>query len=167
MRGLIKQRIEEMEQRMKRCILVPALIAALILTACGAQDPETEEQPLRFAYISKDLDHYWFQQIAEGIRNKCLELGCTCDTFDAHFDDDVCMDLVQQVVDQDYDGLMICTTNQDLGDDIGKLCEEAGIPVVTIDDTMKDHNGKMFSHVGMATRETGGIGVEMAKFLVE
>lgn len=143
---------------MKRCILALALILMTVLTGCGVQAPEQTERPPRFAYVSKDLEHYWFQQVAEGIQDKCLELGCSCDTFDAHFDDEVCMDLVRQIADADYDGLMICTTSQALGADIGEICGQAKLPVVTIDDSMRDRDGSMFSHVGMATRETGGIG---------
>lgn len=139
--------------------IIPMLICLVfILNGCSSNRGVIQESGLRFAYISKDLNHYWFQQVVSGIDGKCLELGIEYDTFDASFDNDTCMELVEYVIEQEYDGLMICATNQSLGPEIGKKCADAGIPVVTIDDNMKDHNGKYFSHIGMATREVGGIG---------
>lgn len=142
---------------MKRILLL-AICFVLLLSGCGANKETEQNLGLRFAYISKDLDHYWFQQVVLGIEGKCLELGIEYDTFDAHFDNETCMELVDYVIDQQYDGLMICASSQSLGPEIGQKCADAGIPVVTIDDNMLDHNGKYFSHIGMATREMGGIG---------
>lgn len=144
---------------MKRVqVIIACLILAALLTACGGRERADGDETIRLAYIAKDLEHYWFQQVVGGIRDKCLELGVECDAFDAHFDDETCMALVDQVIKDGYRGLMICATSQSLGPEIGERCAQAGIPVVTIDDSMVDQNGVPFSHVGMATRETGGIG---------
>ena len=120
---------------MKRILLL-AICFVLLLSGCGANKETEQNLGLRFAYISKDLDHYWFQQVVLGIEGKCLELGIEYDTFDAHFDNETCMELVDYVIDQQYDGLMICASSQSLGPEIGQKCADAGIPVVTIDDNM-------------------------------
>lgn len=150
---------------MKRSILLMLCVVLILsLAACERNTTEPDRQMIRLAYISKDLKHYWFQQVVSGIRSRCMEYGIEYSAFDAHFDDETCMNQVDEIIAEGYDGLMICTTNQQLGAEIGKKCAEANIPVVTIDDTMRDHKGSTFSHVGMATREVGGIGgVALAK----
>lgn len=151
------------------CIFFASLfICIILLSGCVNQDEQKNVTSLKFAYISKDLNHYWFQQVEEGIQTKCKELGISVSSFDAQFDDKKCMEYVQQVVDEKYDGLLICTTNQQLGPDIGKLCDAAGVQVITIDDPMKDGTGKDFPYVGMANREMGAIGgVALAKLAKE
>ncbi len=149
-------------------VIAVILTCAFILTGCSQQGVSKDDSSLKFAYISKDLNHYWFQQVENGIQSKCEELGISVTSFDAQFDDVKCMEAVQRVVDEKYDGLFICTTNQQLGPQIGDLCQAAGIQVITIDDPMKDSSGKSFPYVGMATREMGAIGgVALAKLAKE
>lgn len=138
--------------------LIFSLFFFLLLAGCQGNLVKNEDSTIKLAYISKDLEHYWFQQVKSGIESKCQEKGIKVECFNAEYDDDKCMNLVKKIVKEKYDGLLICTTNQELGEEIGKLCREAEIPVVTIDDSMKDDEDKAFPYVGMATREVGAIG---------
>lgn len=133
------------------------LFLVLLLAGCGNTDDDAERK-LRIAFIAKDLEHYWFQREKEGMEKKCMELGIRVDSYDAYYDDEKCMDLVESIIRDQYDGLVICTTNQELGPGIGKLCQEAELPVVTIDDSMVDAEGREFPLVSMACKEVGGIG---------
>lgn len=136
------------------CLLCSFLFA---IASCG-RTKEEGEKTLKFAYICKDLNHYWFQQVSGGIEEKCMELGVMYDSFDAGYDNDQCIDLVKQVIKEDYDGLMLCVTNQYLGRKIGELCQEADLPVIAIDDSIKDAQGREFPLVSMALRELGSLG---------
>lgn len=133
-------------------------LSALILCGCGLQSREEGDGRLQFVYISKDLEHYWFQQVDSGIENKCKEMGITLQSYNSEYDDEKCMEQVRQAIKDGCDGLMICVTNQQLGAEIGEICQKAEVPVITIDDSMKDAQGKEFPYVGMATREVGAIG---------
>ena len=135
-----------------------AILSAVILTGCGRHSQQEENSMIKLAFISKDLDHYWYQQVKSGMESKCQEMGMKLQCFNSDDDDDTCIRQVKQVIREEYDGLMICATDQKLGSEIGKLCAEAEIPVVTIDDSMRDADGKDFPYVGMATREVGSIG---------
>ncbi len=136
------------------CLLFPFLLLHL---SCSKSE-EAGEKPLKFAYICKDLNHYWFQQVSGGIEEKCKELGIVYKSFDASYDNDQCIELVKQVIKENYDGLMLCVTNQYLGQKIGNLCEKADLPVIAIDDSIKDAQGKEFPLVSMALRELGSLG---------
>lgn len=134
------------------------VLSLAFMTGCGGNLQQKDEGRMKLAFISKDLNHYWFQQVKQGMESKCQEMGIKLQCFNSDYDDDTCISQVKQVIKEEYDGLMICATNQELGSNIGQLCAEAEIPVVTIDDSLKDADGKDFPYVGMATREVGSIG---------
>lgn len=142
-----------------------ALLCVWPISAC--QSPENSGR-LRFAYISKDLGHYWFQQVSNGIADKCTELGADYTAFDAQYDDGKCMEYVKIVVEEKYSGLMICPTDQGMGPEIAELCSKAGVALITIDDPIKDAEGNSIPHVGMAVKEVGVIGgMALAKLAEE
>lgn len=143
---------------MRKCLGILILTVCVMLSGCRATEDEEQAKELKFAYISKDLDHYWFQQVAWGMERKCEEKGIVFESFNADYDNNRCMELVEQVIDEEFDGLMICVTDQYLGRRIGELCGEAEIPVIAVDDSIQDANGNSFPYVGMATREVGAIG---------
>ena len=144
-------------KRLRRAAVFFCLFCIIGLSAgCGRKE-ETQKE-LRLAFIAKDLEHYWFLQEREGMEKACAELGIHLECFDAGYADRQCIKYVRQVIDEEYDGLMICATSQELGPEIGELCGEAGIPVVAIDDSLKDQEGKEFPLVCMAYRQVGAIG---------
>ncbi|MGN0354976.1 MAG: substrate-binding domain-containing protein [Muricoprocola sp.] len=143
------------KQKIEVCLLI--FIAIVLFTGCKRQTQDGEKQ-LKFAYICKDLDHYWFQQVSLGIEQKCMEKGIEYQAFDSDYDNNLCLEQVKQIAEENYDGLLICVTDQYLGGKIGDICKKAEIPIITIDDSMKDSEGKTFPFVGMALREVGSIG---------
>lgn len=130
----------------------------LFLSGCGHIGGDAKTDRKKLAFICKDLEHEWFQKEYDGMEAACGQYGMEISGFDADYDDARCMDYVRQVTEEGYDGLIICTTSQELGPEIGELCGEAEIPVLTVDDTMKDQDGKEFPHIGMGTRVLGSIG---------
>lgn len=142
---------------------IKVLLILTMLTFCfflmgDSKANKMNREQIKIAYISKDLKHVWFQQIDKGIRFKANELGILYDAFDASYNDEKCIELVKKVIKEDYDGLLICTTNQQLGAQIGEICSDARLPVLTVDDPMKDSHDNNFPHVGIATRQVGAIG---------
>ena len=91
-----------MKKKRKIMMLLMVLIVSLI-SGCGQEKMEGEKQ-LKFAYICKDLDHYWFQQVSLGIEQKCMEKGIFYQAFDSDYDNSLCIEQVKQVVEEDYDG---------------------------------------------------------------
>lgn len=142
---------------MKKFLMI-LMTAATMFSVYGCRgEQEKDEKSIKIAFVCKDLEHYWFQQEKSGMEKKCQELNLVLQCFDSDYDDEKCMKQVQKAAEE-FDGLIICTTSQELGEEIGKLAEKKGIAVVTIDDSMADHNGKAMPFVGMAFREVGAIG---------
>jgi L-arabinose transport system substrate-binding protein len=113
---------------------------------------------LKIAYICKQLSNSWFQQVTAGLSKGCKEYGVDYIAYDANYNDQTCLEAVSDAIKWGADGIAICTTNQALGPQIADECHNAGIPIVTIDDTMKDSRGKTLPHIGMATKELGTMG---------
>lgn len=141
-------------RRVSVCLLLATILCGIFT---GCQDQEQSGLPM-VSFICKDLSHYWFQQVAEGIQNKCLELNITYETYDVKYDDDACLDAVEDAIAKGTSGIMICTTNQELGPEIARMCEKADVPLLTVDDTMEDENNVQLPHVGMAAEEMGILG---------
>lgn len=132
------------------------------------EEPKQEAKKLKFAYVSKMLTNPWFVQEEWGIKQKAKELGIDYIGVDANLKDEACMQAVDNVIAQKIDGLMITVTNQGLGPAVAKKCKEAGIPLVTLDDTIKDEAGNQIPHVGLPTKEIGIMGGEaLAKMAKE
>lgn len=144
---------------MKRIITVCAalLLAAVFALPATAAEKKTAGK-LKFAYVCKMLTHPWFIEEENGIKARAKKLGIDYVGVDANLDDEACMQAVDNVLGQGADALMIVVTQQSLGPAVVDKCREAGIPVVTIDDTIKDSAGKQIPHVGLPTVETGEMG---------
>ena len=131
-----------------------AVAIALPLFASGKEG----KGELKFAYVCKMLTHPWFIEEENGIKARVAELGLDYVGVDANLDDEACMQAVDNVIGQGADALMIVVTQQSLGPAVVEKCREAGIPVITIDDTIEDSGGKRIPHVGLPTVETGIMG---------
>ncbi len=129
-------------------------------TTAAATTAAKETKELTFGYISKLLTHPWFTAESAGIEKFCKENGIKYISADANMDDERCLELVDDLINQGIDALFICVTSQGIGPAVTEKCEKAGIPVMTIDDTIVDQNGKPVPHVGMPTKDVGIMGGE-------
>ena len=129
-------------------------------TTAAVTTAAEEMGELTFGYISKLLTHPWFTTESGGIEKFCKENGIKYISADANMDDEKCLELVDNLINQGIDALFICVTSQGIGPAVTEKCEKAGIPVMTIDDTIVDHNGKPVPHVGMPTKDVGIMGGE-------
>ncbi len=121
-------------------------------------DSAKAQKKLKFAYVCKMLTHPWFLEEESGIKAKCAELGIDYVGVDANLKDEACMQAVDNVIGQGANALMIVVTQQSLGPAVVEKARAAKIPVITIDDTIKDSAGVQIPHVGLPTTETGYLG---------
>lgn len=145
---------------MKKLLMLLTLglmVLALALPAFSVGQKEEEGQ-LKFAYVCKMLTHPWFIEEEKGIKARVEKLGLDYVGVDANLNDEALMQAVDNVIGQGADALMVVVTQQSLGPAVVDKCREAGIPVITIDDTIKDSDGKQIPHVGLPTVETGEMG---------
>jgi len=145
------------------CVFAFSIVLSIVLA--GTDEDEGE---LKFAYVCKMLTHPWFIEEENGIKARVEELGLDYVGVDANLDDEACMQAVDNVIGQGADALMIVVTQQSLGPAVVEKCREAGIPVITIDDTIEDSDGNRIPHVGLPTVETGVMGGHaLAKLAME
>ena len=115
--------------------------------------PSDTGRGVKIAYICKQASNSWFQEVIAGIGDECKKYNIEYVVYDADFDDEKCIEYVDDAINWGADGILICTTNQDLGPEIAQKCERAGVLIVTIDDTMLSSAGEQLPHIGMATTE--------------
>jgi len=118
-----------------------------------AEESGMEQKKIRIGYVCKMLSHPWFIEEEEGMKKKAEELGVEIISIDADQKDEKFIAGVDSLLAQGVDGMAVVVTNQGLGPAIAKKCKDAGIPLVTIDDTIQDENGNQVPHVGFPVKE--------------
>lgn len=113
---------------------------------------------LKFVYVCKQLSHVWFIQQEMGIKQACDELGIDYVGIDSNNNDEKCLSDINSAFAMGADALLLCITNQSMGPNVADMCDEEGIPLVTLDDNIVRSDGTQVPHVGMATEEVGEIG---------
>ncbi len=128
--------------------------------AAGEKEEMAAEEQVKIAYVCKMLTHPWFQEEERGAMAKADELGVEYIGIDANLDDEAFMQGVESALAQGVDGLMVCITDAEMGPSLSRMTEDAGIPLVAINDPFKDHNGNDIPHVGVDTYNTCKMGGE-------
>lgn len=149
-----------MKKKLLGGILTAALVASSLCMGTVASAEETQAEDLKFVYICKSLTNQWFVQEEMGIKQACDELGIEYVGIDSDNNDEKCLADIDSAFSMGADGLMICITNQSMGPNLASRCAEEGVPLVTIDDEIKDESGNQVPHVGMPTQEVGALGGE-------
>ncbi|AOQ23639.1 L-arabinose-binding periplasmic protein [Moorella thermoacetica] len=151
--------------------IVVFILVGTLLAGCGSkQSPSSQQQSqqtqqtqqvqkkLKFGYICKALTNPWFIMEEYGLKKKAQELGAEVISVDANLKDEAFMSAMDNLIAQKVDGLAVVVTNQSMGPVVAKKAQDAGIPLITIDDEITG-----VPHVGMPTRQ---LGVDGGKELV-
>ena len=141
---------------MKRALIL--VIAVLFLASVSMSAFAAPAPKLKFAYICKMLTHPWFIEEENGIKAQAKALGIDYIGVDANLQDEAFMQALDNVIGQGANALMVVVTHQTLGPVVIDKAREAGIPIITIDDTIKDSSDAQNPHVGLPTTETGVMG---------
>jgi L-arabinose transport system substrate-binding protein len=141
---------------MKRALIL--VIAVLFLATVSMSAFAAPAPKLKFAYVCKMLTHPWFIEEENGIKAQAKALGIDYIGVDANLQDEAFMQALDNVIGQGANALMVVVTHQTLGPVVIDKAREAGIPIITIDDTIKDSSDAQNPHVGLPTTETGVMG---------
>jgi L-arabinose transport system substrate-binding protein len=149
-------------------VLLTALVAAPLFAggnkeapAGGTEKKAEMEEPVKIAYICKMLTHPWFQAEEKGAKEMAASLGVEYIGIDANLDDEAFMQGVESALAQGVKGLAVCITDAEMGPVVyDMVVNEAGIPLVTINDPFMDTEGNQVPHVGLDTYGTCYIGGE-------
>ncbi|GFI04834.1 MAG: substrate-binding domain-containing protein [Lachnospiraceae bacterium] len=112
-----------------------------------AQQTEDTQQAdsgekVKIAAIYRDMTQSWFIQEAAAAENQASALGMEpLIVGDSKEDPSVYVDVLDNVLSQDIQGLIVNICDQQLSQMTVTKCQEAGIPVVAVDVPLIDENG--------------------------
>lgn len=99
--------------------------------------------------IYKAGDQTWFIDEGNAAKAKAEELGAELVYCDAQMNPETCLKFVDTAVSEKADGIIICVPDQTMSQAVVDKCEEAGIPVVAVDDALEVNGEKIAPWVGI------------------
>ncbi len=124
------------------------LLVSLLVVMCsvssifaqGASEKGAKDQ-IVIAGIYKMGDAEWFLQEGAAARKVIEEAGGKFMYMDAGLDGARYMEMLDNAITQQVDGVLTCTPDQNLSKAAVTKLKEAGIPVIACDDALQDENG--------------------------
>ena len=154
------------------CLATVSLSLALGACSSGTNAPAdsgTGGVPVeRLAYIVKFGSVPYFVQEDLGVQQASDKLGIKTNTTDVEDDSDAALSAVDTAIGQGAQGLIVVAPNQNLGPVIASKASAAGIPVIAVDDPLKDDQGKALPFVGFDAAAIGEqVGTEIGAMINE
>ncbi|MEA4812253.1 MAG: substrate-binding domain-containing protein [Anaerolineaceae bacterium] len=109
--------------------------------AAPAGEKPFNERGYKIAYLLQGASTDIFKMAFDAAVAEGKKLGITVDIFTANGDDVKFQDLINQCINQKYDGLFISHGKNDYSYKLVKTAVDAGIKVVTFDTVVKDEAG--------------------------
>lgn len=107
-----------------------------------ASEEQGTGQKVKIAAIYRDMTQSWFIQEAAAAENQAAALGMEpLIVGDSKEDPSVYVDVLDNLLSQDIQGLIVNICDQQLSQMTVTKCKEAGIPVVAVDVPLIDENG--------------------------
>lgn len=152
-------------------ILTMTCIASLVLTGCGSKtntttDPAATTAPTQAA-TTDTKDKYviglsmntqtnpFFVDVKDGVQKAADENGITLYITDAQDDPTTQMKDIENLITKKPDAIIIDTCDSDAIVSSVEACNEAGIPVFTMD--RQSNGGEVISHIGYDAIKSGKI----------
>lgn len=140
-------------------ILALVLIALLAVSGCafaeGAQHDKNGDGKLVVYGIYKSGDQEWFLNEGEAARATVEAAGGEFYYVDVALEGQRMLDAIEQARANNADGIVTCTPDQTMSQNIVDLCNEYGIAVVACDDALEVNGEKIAPWVGIAGYDIG------------
>lgn len=148
---------------LKKYSLIAALLFTLGVLLTGATVTTAQEDVIQIAYLTKHLDNPWFVNETGGAQGLADQLGVELTIQDLQFDANLALSAMDTVIGAGVDGIIIVVPEQQIGPAVMQRAADAGIPIITVDDTIQDANGSFAPHVGFDPGAMGRMVAEMAE----
>jgi L-arabinose transport system substrate-binding protein len=163
-------------------LLAALMIVSMILSACGSTEPapapaapaaEATKAPaaeptkapdsampaddgkVLIAYLNKMGDNPWFVDEVAGAKAVADELGVEFFNQDLQFDSNLAMTAMDTYIGKGISGIIIVVPDTKIGPAVIEKAQAAGIPLIAVDDTILDANGKAAPFVGFDAASAG------------
>lgn len=107
-----------------------------------------EDGEIKIAFVCKEAGA-WFTPKSDAIQEKCDEYGYKYTFINANSDEQTWLDGVQNIINQEYDFVILCPVNTTLLPEAVIMLQDAGIAYMTADDTGADGAGFYVPHYGL------------------
>lgn len=124
-------------------LAVAGCLIGSFMTGCGqnadggSSAADSGGDSKKFAHISLEIGLSCCQAMIAGM-NQVLREGDTLELYNYELDDNKFMEMMEQIVNMDYDGVIIYAKDGDLGTQAAEMCKEAGLPATAIDIALTD-----------------------------
>jgi L-arabinose transport system substrate-binding protein len=136
-------------------------LAALATVAIAAP---VAAQDLKFGYINKMGDHPWFVSEVAGARAEAEARGAQFMAQDVQFDANMTITAMDTMIGDGVAGIAIVVPDRALGPVVAAKAEEAGIPLIAVDDDITFEDGSPVPYVGIDALTIGRqVGAELAR----
>jgi L-arabinose transport system substrate-binding protein len=156
---------QKARKALTRAALAAVLVAAVPLAvACGsdddggsaASDGGANAEDLKFAYLTKQGDVPYFVEQVAAAKAVAKDLGVELVTQDLRLDTNLALSTMDTLISQGVDGIAIVVPDQAVGPAVIQKAESADIPLVAVDDTIKDRDGQPAPYIGLDNGAVGG-----------
>jgi L-arabinose transport system substrate-binding protein len=153
-----------------------AVVAALVLSACGSSSSSTSsgstsssassdggggESPLLVSITKLGTTGYIIDQ-NKGFEKEAKQLGAESRTVNVELDSEKAISEVQNAITSGAAGIAIAVPDQKIGPRVAALAEAADVPLIATDDTIETQSGEPVPFVGYDNAEMGRLVGESA-----
>jgi L-arabinose transport system substrate-binding protein len=143
----------------------PATARIVALTIATGGISHAAGSPPHFFYLDKYGDNAWFVDEVAGAKAEAEKLGDQFTSQDLQADANRAITAVDTAIGAGAAGIAIVVPDQQIGPAVLKRAQDAAIPMIAVDDEIKDASGKPAPFVGFSAVEIGKqVGVAIADF---
>lgn len=140
------------------------LLAGLTLTLGLLTIQADGQQGIKLGYINKLGDLSWFVAEVQGAKDKAKALGVNLLVQDVQSDANLTITAMDTMIADGVQGIAIVVPDTGLGPTVIDKARKAGIPLIAVDDDIKDKDGKFAPYVGLDGTALGQrVGTELGK----
>lgn len=153
-----------MRIRKLKMMIVTIAVGGILLTGCGEQKKVEESKDKKYVIgLSMNTQtNPFFVDVKNGVQKAADEHGIELHVTDAQDDPTIQMKDIENLITKNPDAIIIDTCDSDAIVASVEACNEAGIPVFTMD--RESNGGKIVSHIGYDAIKSGKIA---GQFLVD
>ena len=145
---------------------IKAAFSIIALLATGGT--VSAQDDVKIGYINKMGDHPWFVAEVRGAREAAEAANADFVSQDVQFNADLTITTLDTMIGDGVDGVAIVVPDRALGPVVAEKAEEAGIPLIAVDDDIYFEDGTQVPYVGMNARNIGrSVGHKLAEIYKE
>ena len=145
-------------KKLAALLMTTAIVGASVLTGCGkddAKEAKSDDDKIVIGLSMNTQTNPFFVDVKDGVQKAADEKGIELHITDAQDDPTIQMKDVENLITKQPDAIIIDTCDSDAIVASVEACNEAGIPVFTMD--REANGGEVVAHIGYDAVKSGKI----------